>query len=86
MRRKMEEYENEMGLPKVYEDDIVMVFLIEDDEDSDEEETESMKKCGCEEKVDIKKQPHYSQGGISQYSMPVLDDKIKDIILSIIGG
>tara|TARA_R100001163_G_C5033544_1_gene173217 strand:+ start:306 stop:554 length:249 start_codon:yes stop_codon:yes gene_type:complete len=82
----MEEYENEMGLPKVYEDDIVMVFLIEDDEDSQDSEEESTESCGCEEKVKTKKQPHYSQGGISQFSMPVLDDKVKDIILSVIGG
>tara|TARA_R100001163_G_scaffold64754_1_gene59764 strand:- start:231 stop:476 length:246 start_codon:yes stop_codon:yes gene_type:complete len=81
----MEEYENEMGLPKVYEDDIVMIFLIDEDEDSEEEETESME-CGCKDKVEIKKKPHFSQGGISQFSMPPLDDKIEDIILSIIGG
>jgi len=81
----MEEYENEMGLPKVYEDDIVMIFLIDEDEDSEEEETESME-CGCKDKVEIKKKPHFSQGGISQFSMPNLDDKIEDIILSIIGG
>jgi|TARA_B100000282_G_scaffold78215_1_gene54152 hypothetical protein len=82
----MDQYENEMGLPKVYEDDIVMIFLIDDDEDSDEEETESMDKCECKDKVEIKKKPHYSQGGISQFSMPPLNDKIKDIILSVIGG
>jgi len=84
----MEEYENEMGLPKVYEDDMVMIFLInkeEDSEDSEEEETESME-CGCKDKVEIKKKPHFSQGGISQFSMPPLDAKIEDIILSIIGG
>ena len=82
----MEEFENEMGLPKVYEDDIVMVFLIQDDEDSEDSEEESTESCGCKDQVKIKKEPHYSQGGISQFSMPVLDDKIEDIILSIIGG
>tara|TARA_A100001515_G_C4467451_1_gene175685 strand:+ start:321 stop:569 length:249 start_codon:yes stop_codon:yes gene_type:complete len=82
----MDEYENEMGLPKVYEDDIVMVFLIEDDEDSEDSEEESTESCGCKDKVEIKKKPHYSQRGISQFSMPPLDDKIKDIILSVIGG
>ena len=82
----MTDYENEMGLPKVYEDDIVMVFLMVDEEDSDEEDTESMDKCECEDKIKVKKKPHFSQGGISQFSMPNLDDKLEDIILSIIGS
>ena len=82
----MELYENEMGLPKVYEDDIVMVFLIQDEEDSEDTEEESTESCECEGKVKIKKEPHYSQGGISQFSIPNLDDKIEDIILSIIGS
>ncbi len=81
----MEEYENEMGLPKVYEDDIIMIFLVDEEEESEEEDTESMD-CGCKETVEIKKKPHFSQGGISQFSMPNMNDKIEDIIFSILGA
>ena len=41
--------------PKQNEDDIVMVFLIEDDEIPEDSEEESTESCGCKDKVEIKK-------------------------------
>tara|TARA_R110002051_G_scaffold250908_1_gene310308 strand:+ start:248 stop:466 length:219 start_codon:yes stop_codon:yes gene_type:complete len=70
-------YLNEMGLPKVYEDDILSIFLVEEDEEESDEE---------EEETQIKKEPHYSQGGISQFSFPIMSDKLEELLLSIIGG
>ncbi len=76
--------DNEMGLPKVYEDDTIMIFFINDDdteekeESEDSEETESMEKDSCPHKK--------THQGISQFSMPVMSDKIERLLLSIIGA
>lgn len=75
---------NEVGLPKVYEDDILMIFLIDDDDEeksSDDEETESTESCECKPKA----KPFFPQRGISQFSMPVMSDRIEEILLNIIG-
>ena len=76
---------NKMGLPKVYEDDILMIFMVEqdDDEDSvDDEDTEDDESCD----IKHKKEPYFPQRGISQFSMPVMSDRIEQLLLKIIGA
>ena len=73
--------ENELGLPKVYEDDMVMIFLVKEEKEpkeEDSEDTESMED-------DIPCPHKKTQQGISQFSMPIMSDKIERLLLSIIG-
>ena len=73
---------NKMGLPKVYEDDILMIFMVKEEDSSDEEDTESTETDEKEQK----KEPYFPHRGISQFSMPIMSDRIEQLLLKIIGA
>jgi len=59
-----------------------MIFMVKEEDSSDEEDTESTETDEKEQK----KEPYFPHRGISQFSMPIMSDRIEQLLLKIIGA